>query len=37
MQKDLANLKAAAKAAGVTDEQIFTPATAASGVRRNEY
>jgi len=35
--KDIANLKAAAKAAGVPDEQIFMPATAASGVGRNEY
>jgi 5-methyltetrahydropteroyltriglutamate--homocysteine methyltransferase len=37
VQKDIANLKAAAKAAGVPDEHVFMPATAASGVGRNEY
>src|SRR6516225_1862382 len=37
LRKDIANLKAAAKAAGVPDEQVFMPATAASGVGRNEY
>jgi 5-methyltetrahydropteroyltriglutamate--homocysteine methyltransferase len=37
VQKDIANLKAAAKAARVPDEQVFMPATAASGVGRNEY
>jgi 5-methyltetrahydropteroyltriglutamate--homocysteine methyltransferase len=37
VQKDIANLKAAARAAGVPDEQVFMPATAASGVGRNEY
>jgi 5-methyltetrahydropteroyltriglutamate--homocysteine methyltransferase len=37
LQKDIANLKAATKAAGVPDEQVFMPATAASGVGRNEY
>jgi 5-methyltetrahydropteroyltriglutamate--homocysteine methyltransferase len=35
--KDIANLKAAAKAAGVADEHVFMPATAAAGVGRNEY
>jgi 5-methyltetrahydropteroyltriglutamate--homocysteine methyltransferase len=37
VQKDIANLKAAAKAAGVADEHVFMPATAAAGVGRNEY
>ena len=37
VQKDIANLKAAAKAARVPDEHVFMPATAASGVGRNEY
>jgi len=37
VQKDIANLKAAAKVAGVADEHVFIPATAASGVGRNEY
>jgi len=37
VQKDITNLKAATKAAGVADEQVFMPATAASGVGRNEY
>src|SRR5262249_58335669 len=36
LQKDIANLNAAAQAAGVPDEQVFLPATAASGVGRNE-
>ena len=37
LQKDIANLKAAAKAAGVPDEHVFMPATAPSGVGLNEY
>jgi 5-methyltetrahydropteroyltriglutamate--homocysteine methyltransferase len=37
VQKDIANLKAAARAAGVPDQHVFMPATAASGVGRNEY
>jgi 5-methyltetrahydropteroyltriglutamate--homocysteine methyltransferase len=35
--KDIANLKAAARAAGVADDHVFMPATAPSGVGRNEY
>ncbi|MGL9623006.1 cobalamin-independent methionine synthase II family protein [Bradyrhizobium sp. U531] len=34
---DIANVKAAAKAAGVPDHHVFLPATAPSGVGRNEY
>jgi 5-methyltetrahydropteroyltriglutamate--homocysteine methyltransferase len=34
---DIANVKAAAKAAGVPDAHIFLPATAPSGVGVNEY
>src|SRR4030095_10336431 len=34
---DIANLKAAAKAAGVPDHHVFLPATAPSGVGINEY
>jgi 5-methyltetrahydropteroyltriglutamate--homocysteine methyltransferase len=34
---DIANVKAAAKAAGVADDHIFLPATAPSGVGKNEY
>jgi 5-methyltetrahydropteroyltriglutamate--homocysteine methyltransferase len=37
LQKDIANLKAAAKAAGVPDHHVFLPATAPSGVGVNEY
>jgi 5-methyltetrahydropteroyltriglutamate--homocysteine methyltransferase len=37
LQKDIANVKAAAKAAGVPDEHVFLPATAPSGVGINEY
>ncbi len=37
VQRDIANVKAAAKAAGVPDLQVFLPATAPSGVGRNEY
>jgi 5-methyltetrahydropteroyltriglutamate--homocysteine methyltransferase len=34
---DIANVKTAAKAAGVPDDHVFLPATAPSGVGRNEY
>ena len=37
MQIDIANVKAAAKAAGIADDQVFLPATAPSGVGINEY
>jgi 5-methyltetrahydropteroyltriglutamate--homocysteine methyltransferase len=37
VQRDIANVKAAAKAAGVPDEHVFLPATAPSGVGKNEY
>ena len=37
LQRDIANLKAAAKAAGVPDHHVFLPATAPSGVGINEY
>jgi 5-methyltetrahydropteroyltriglutamate--homocysteine methyltransferase len=37
VQTDIANVKAAAKAAGVPDTQVFLPATAPSGVGINEY
>jgi len=37
LQKDIANVKAAAKAAGVPDQHVFLPATAPSGVGVNEY
>ena len=37
LQKDIANVKAAAKAAGVAEEHTFLPATAPSGVGINEY
>lgn len=37
VQKDIANVKAAAKAAGVPDHHVFLPATAPSGVGINEY
>ena len=37
VQRDIANVKAAAKAAGVPDEHVFLPATAPSGVGINEY
>ena len=37
LQRDIANLKTAAKAAGVPDHRVFLPATAPSGVGRNEY
>ena len=34
---DIANVKAAAKAAGIPDNRVFLPATAPSGVGINEY
>jgi 5-methyltetrahydropteroyltriglutamate--homocysteine methyltransferase len=37
LQIDIANVKAAAKAAGVADHHVFLPATAPSGVGINEY
>jgi 5-methyltetrahydropteroyltriglutamate--homocysteine methyltransferase len=37
VQIDIANVKAAAKAAGVPDDHAFLPATAPSGVGINEY
>jgi 5-methyltetrahydropteroyltriglutamate--homocysteine methyltransferase len=37
LQIDIANVKAAAKAAGVPDDRVFLPATAPSGVGINEY
>ena len=37
LQADIANVKAAAKAAGVPDHHVFLPATAPSGVGINEY
>jgi 5-methyltetrahydropteroyltriglutamate--homocysteine methyltransferase len=37
VQRDIANVKAAAKAAGVAEDKVFLPATAPSGVGINEY
>jgi 5-methyltetrahydropteroyltriglutamate--homocysteine methyltransferase len=37
VQTDIDNVKAAAAAAGVANEHVFLPATAPSGVGRNEY
>jgi 5-methyltetrahydropteroyltriglutamate--homocysteine methyltransferase len=37
VQIDIDNVKAAARAAGVPDENVFLPATAPSGVGGNEY
>jgi 5-methyltetrahydropteroyltriglutamate--homocysteine methyltransferase len=37
VQKDIDNVKRAAAAAGVPDQHVFLPATAASGVGINEY
>ena len=37
LQADIANVKAAAAAAGVANEHVFLPATAPSGVGVNEY
>jgi 5-methyltetrahydropteroyltriglutamate--homocysteine methyltransferase len=34
---DIANLKAAAQAAGVPDDRVFLPATAPAGIGANEY
>ena len=37
VQRDIENVKAAAKAAGVSNNHVFLPATAPSGVGKNEY
>src|SRR5256885_15800191 len=37
VRRDIANVKAAARAAGVPDDHVFLPATAPSGVGINEY
>lgn len=37
VQRDIANVKAASKAAGIPDHHVFLPATAPSGVGVNEY
>ena len=37
VQRDIDNVKRGAHAAGVTDQHVFLPATAPSGVGRNEY
>jgi 5-methyltetrahydropteroyltriglutamate--homocysteine methyltransferase len=37
VERDIANVKAAARAAGVPDQHVFLPATAPSGVGINEY
>jgi 5-methyltetrahydropteroyltriglutamate--homocysteine methyltransferase len=37
LQRDINNVKAAAHAAGIPDHHVFLPATAPSGVGRNEY
>lgn len=37
VQKDIENVRAAAKAAGIADHHVFLPATAPSGVGINEY
>lgn len=37
VKRDIANLKAAAKAAGVDEDNVFMPSTAPSGVGFNEY
>jgi len=37
LMRDIENLKAAAKAAGVPEKHAFLPATAPSGVGKNEY
>jgi 5-methyltetrahydropteroyltriglutamate--homocysteine methyltransferase len=37
VQRDIANLKEAAAAAGIPDDHVFLPATAPSGVGANEY
>ena len=37
VKRDIANVKSAAKAAGIEDKHVFLPATAPSGVGSNEY
>jgi 5-methyltetrahydropteroyltriglutamate--homocysteine methyltransferase len=37
VRKDIDNVRAAAKAAGVSDDHVFLPATAVAGVGINEY
>jgi 5-methyltetrahydropteroyltriglutamate--homocysteine methyltransferase len=37
VQRDIANVKAGAKAAGISPDHVFLPATAPSGVGTNEY
>ena len=37
VQTDIANVKAAAKAAGIADDRVFLPATAPAGVGINRY
>jgi 5-methyltetrahydropteroyltriglutamate--homocysteine methyltransferase len=37
VQRDIANVKAAAKAAGIPDHHVFLPATSPTGVGANEY
>jgi 5-methyltetrahydropteroyltriglutamate--homocysteine methyltransferase len=37
LQRDIANVKEAARSAGVPDDHVFLPATAPSGVGINEY
>jgi 5-methyltetrahydropteroyltriglutamate--homocysteine methyltransferase len=37
VQRDIDNVKAAAKAAGINNDRVFLPATAPSGVGINEY
>jgi 5-methyltetrahydropteroyltriglutamate--homocysteine methyltransferase len=37
VRMDIANVKAAAKAAGIADDHVFLPATAPAGVGVNEY
>lgn len=37
VQRDIANVKAAAKASGIPDHNVFLPATAPSGIGVNEY
>jgi 5-methyltetrahydropteroyltriglutamate--homocysteine methyltransferase len=37
VQRDIANVKAGAKAAGIAPDHVFLPATAPSGVGSNEY
>jgi 5-methyltetrahydropteroyltriglutamate--homocysteine methyltransferase len=37
LERDIANLKSAAKVAGLREDHVFMPATAPSGVGKNEY